>query len=66
MIEDLSKPTTVTIKNGHGEYSVTVDYTGVAMDDMIKDLIVPVLLATGYHPDTVKDYIDGGGYGYTT
>jgi len=27
------------------------------IEDMFEHIIIPVLLAAGYHPDTIKDYL---------
>lgn len=50
--------TTVILITNYGEYSVTHNEVDLTMDEMLTHVIKPVLLAAGYHPDTVSSYLD--------
>lgn len=50
--------TTVILITNYGEYSVTYNEVDLTMDQMFTHVIKPVLLAAGYHPDTVSSYLD--------
>ncbi len=53
----IEKPTSLTLKDGHGECSIEVPYTGLPMDEMVDNLIIPLLLAAGYHKNTINQWI---------
>jgi len=55
MIEDIGKPTTITIHNGYGIYSVSTNHSDVALSEMM-ELVERVLLAAGYDPQNIQDY----------
>jgi hypothetical protein len=57
MIEDINKPTIITIQNGYGTYSVSCDHSDVSLDQMIL-LMERVLIAAGYDCELVKEYFD--------
>ena len=40
--------------------TVRVERGELSLSQLIDDLIVPALLAAGYHPDTIKSYIEHG------
>ena len=45
--------TEMTLKNENGEYSVKVDEYSMTLADMYEYVIKPLLLAAGYHPNTI-------------
>jgi len=55
MIEDINKPTIITIQNGYGTFSVSCDHSDVLLDQMIW-LMERVLIAAGYDCESVKEY----------
>ena len=42
----------------NGSYSVECQ-CGETLDDVIQQLVVPVLLAAGYHRDSIDEYMEG-------
>lgn len=52
----INKPTVLTLKNGYGQYYITVDHTDLSLVDMM-DLVRRLLLAAGYQPDNINEYI---------
>ena len=53
------QPTELDIITNYPHPTVSVEITGdeLSMDQMISDLIIPALLASGFHIDTIKKYI---------
>lgn len=45
----------ITFEDEHGVYAVEVRKEGMTIVAVIDDLIKPVLLAAGYHPENVAD-----------
>jgi hypothetical protein len=50
--------TTITLKNEHGEYTITINKGGISIGSVIEDLVIPLLLAAGYAKETIDRYID--------
>ena len=50
--------TSVTLKTEYGDYSVSVKKTGLDIHEVMDELIKPLLLAAGYHPNNINDYFD--------
>lgn len=50
------KTTTITLKNEHGEYSVTVPGVELDMERVVEGLVKPLLLAAGYHYETLEEF----------
>jgi hypothetical protein len=48
----------ITLTDTNGTYTIEIDKEFVHMEEYIELLIKPVLLAAGFHPDTIKKYID--------
>lgn len=55
MIEDINKPTIITIHNGYGTYSVSTKHSDLTMGE-IMDLIERLLAAAGYDQKNIKEY----------
>jgi hypothetical protein len=54
---------TIKLERWTGTYTIEVPDCGETLGDVIDDLIVPVLLAAGFKPESVDRYIGGkGGY----
>ena len=53
------QPTELDIITNYPHPTVSVEIPGddLSMDQMISDLIIPALLASGFHIDTIKKYI---------
>jgi hypothetical protein len=49
--------TKITLENRDGKYTVEVSDELVTISDVIDDLIRPVLLAAGFHNDTIDEYL---------
>ena len=47
--------TTLTLKNNYGEYSVTVNKVDFGIQTMFDELVLPVLLASGYNREGITD-----------
>jgi len=43
--------------NSYGVFRVELKEPPVTMGDVVENLVVPVLLASGYHPKTISDYL---------
>ena len=50
--------TKITIENIYGVYSVETADRDLTFDALVETLIEPVCLAMGYHPDTVKEFLN--------
>ena len=50
--------TKLTLENEHGTYTVEIPRTELNLEHMFDDLVMPVLYAAGYHPDSVARYMD--------
>ena len=51
--------TKLTLENIYGKYTIEVPDDNMAMQKVVDDLIIPVLLAAGFHPKTIEEYIKG-------
>jgi hypothetical protein len=49
--------TTATLENENGRYVVSIQQTEVNMSDMIDFVVKPLLLAAGYSPNVIKEYL---------
>ena len=54
-LEDINKPTVISITNGYGTYSVSANRSDLSLDETT-ELIKRLLVASGYHPDNVNQY----------
>ena len=57
-IEDMNKPCILTIQNGYGTYSVSENHSQQSVDDMYI-MFRHLLLAAGYEPQSIDDYLGG-------
>lgn len=48
--------TTAILKNSDGVYSITIPREGLDMETMMSDVVIPLLLATGYQRGSIDDY----------
>lgn len=55
--DEEKETTTITLENCYGSTTITVNKTDMDMDEVIQDLVRPMLLAVGYHRDTVEEYL---------
>ena len=51
------KTTKVTLENEYGTYSVEVNQTELALNDLVRDVIKPVILSAGYSPTFLGDHL---------
>lgn len=51
------KTTKVTLENEHGTYSVEVNQTGLTLNNLVRDVIKPVVLAAGYSHTFIGDHL---------
>ena len=49
----------ITLEDEHGTYSIELTDDLATLSAVVSDLIIPVLLAAGYQPETIKDCIGG-------
>jgi len=54
-----TETTAVTISNCFGDYSIKVKDTDMTVSAMFEDLIIPAMLAAGYHRDSIGEYFMG-------
>ncbi len=50
--------TTVTWEGVHGSASVSIPQSDISIREAIEDLIVPLLVASGFHQETVNEYLN--------
>jgi len=50
--------TSITLQNCYGEYTIKINDTDMDISSVLINLVVPVLLAAGYHRNSVKEYIE--------
>lgn len=50
------RKTTITVKDGHHEASITLPNSDLTMEQLT-DVYKSLSLALGYHPDVVKEYL---------
>ena len=48
----------ITLENEYGVYSVETFKSTDGIDSMFENLIAPLLLAAGYHPETIRDQFE--------
>ena len=49
--------TKITLENEFGKSSIELKENGLSITQVIEELIAPLLLASGYHIDNVKDVL---------
>jgi hypothetical protein len=49
--------TSITLSTQYGNYTISLGTDDLDMEHMIVELVVPLLLAAGYQPDTIKEWI---------
>ena len=57
--EELYLKTTMTLENENGSYSVSVPRGELRIDDLITDILVPVLLAAQYSRECIEEAMSG-------
>ncbi len=58
MISDEANQTTLTLTDSYGSYTITINKIDNTLGTVVQELVKPVLLAAGYHPDSVSDYLE--------
>ena len=53
------RTTKITLENEDGVYSVETFKADMTVSEVMDDLVRPVLLAAGYHPDSIARYFEG-------
>jgi len=53
------KKTIMTLESEYGKISIEVPHRNMDIDTMWDELIRPLLLAAGYHPDTIDRLLRG-------
>ena len=48
----------ITLENQYGEYSVSTKKEDLHIAEMFDDLVIPVLLAAGYHQGSIDEYLN--------
>jgi len=48
----------IVLTDSNGTYTVKLDREFVTLEEYIELLVKPVLLAAGFHPDSINRYID--------
>ena len=51
--------TKVTLESWDSTITIETRDDGLTLEDLVENLIKPMLLAASYHPDTIKKYFDG-------
>lgn len=51
--------TTLVLKNCYGTYTASILKDDMTVDQVIEDLFVAVMLAAGYHPQSVMEAMEG-------
>lgn len=49
--------TTITLENEHGTYTISVNKTDMTIYEVMGELVENVLLAAGYHTNTVNEVL---------
>jgi len=49
--------TKITLETINGYFTVELSEDVVFLDDVMQDLVKPILLAAGYQPENINDYI---------
>jgi hypothetical protein len=50
--------TKITFETQYGKYIVEVNKDDMHIESIMTELIIPVLIASGFHPDTISEYIN--------
>lgn len=50
----------IKVWNENGEFTIKIPQINLSMDEMINDLIVPMLKSVGYAEANIKEYINQG------
>lgn len=50
-------PTTMTLENEHGTYSITLRVPVLTVTDHVENLVRPLLQAAGYHNDSIDSVL---------
>ena len=46
----------IEFKDENGTYRVTRDNPPITLSEVIEEMVIPMLLAAGYHPDSINRY----------
>ena len=49
--------TEITLRNKYGEYTIRVPQGDLLISEMFDDLIMPALLAAGYHQESIDNWL---------
>ena len=52
------KTTTLTLVNDYGTYSIKIKESDMALEDMMQNLVVPILISAGYDKQYLKEMLD--------
>ena len=50
--------TSITFYSQYGEYSITVNKDDMNMEEIMGELVRPLLLAAGFQPENISEYIN--------
>ena len=50
--------TSITLSTQYGTYTISIGKEDMNMEDVMGELIRPLLLAAGYHSETISEYIE--------
>lgn len=50
--------TSITLSTQDGNYTISLGKDDMNMEEVMGDLIRPLLLAAGYQPETISEYIE--------
>ena len=53
----MKNTTTISLNDGYGSYTVEVDKVDMSMDEVFQELVIPVLLASGYQRENINQWI---------
>jgi hypothetical protein len=51
----VKKGTTMTLETPDGTYSIMVGYHGMAVGELVNEIVIPLLLAAGYQRESIND-----------
>jgi hypothetical protein len=54
-MSEIKETTKIQFTNCYGTYSIEMNDTDMDIDDVVINLVKPLLLAVGYHPNSVAD-----------
>ena len=52
--------TSITLSTQYGNYTISLEQDEMCIDAVITDLINPLLLAAGYQPNSIREWIPEG------